>query len=296
MLATIILDTFKRDEALAIAAALDEICSPDDTYAFSSACIYAFWNVPKQEILYIGLAKDVARRFRQHTGLVQCEDNCCKRKQIESYFSSNERIGYSVIVQSSLCQPTTKEDEEVIAAAIGDDPFNCDVSDIFDAEENIAMAEGMLLELHNQLGDRLPSWNKIGGAQRGRRHLSFFEYFPHLKSMQGELSGKSEQEIEEELAAESPYDLLLNVEGSALSELNARSTLREIANDPTACEHELLLHGVRMLYATRFVSFEQAIGIQEKQNSFAGPRFEEMKKDGYWNKKVNLLGVAKRKT
>ena len=64
MLATIILDAFAKPEFEEIAAALDEICSPHDHYAFSSAAIYSFWSVPKREILYIGLAKDVARRFR----------------------------------------------------------------------------------------------------------------------------------------------------------------------------------------------------------------------------------------
>lgn len=292
MLATIILDTFKKDELSEIASALDMLCSPDDNYAFSSACIYAFWSVPKQELLYIGLAKEIARRFRQHTGLIQCEENCCKRKQIEDYFSGSERLGYSVMVQSSLCQPTTKEDEEAIAAAIGDDPFSANLKDIFEAEQNVALAEGMLLELHEQLGNRLPAWNKIHGSQVGRKRRSLFEFTAHLKGVQGLLAGKSLEEIEKELKEEgTPFELLLNMEGSELSELNARSTLREMANNATVCEHELLLHGVRMLFATQMVSFEQAIAIQERQNPYAKPRFDRMKEDGYWDKKVALPGI-----
>lgn len=296
MLATIMLDTFKNAEAAEVASALDELCSPNDNYAFSSACIYAFWSVPKQELLYIGLAKNIGRRFRQHTGLVQCEENCCKRKQIEEYFSNNERLGYSVMVQSSLCQPTTKEDEEAIAAAIGDDPFNANLKDIFEAEQNVALAEGMLLELHEQLGERLPAWNKIRGSHVGRKRRSLFEFTAHLKGVQGLLAGKSLEEIEKELEEDgTPFELLLNMEGSELSELNARSTLREIANDATVCEHELLLHGVRMLLASQLVSFEQALAIQERQNPYAKPRFDRMKEDGYWGKKVSLPGIEKEK-
>ena len=296
MLATIILDTFTKNEAPAIATALNEICSPENNYAFSSACIYAFWNVPDQEILYIGLAKNIARRFRQHTGLEQCDENCCKRKQIETYFANKERLGYSVMVQSSLCQPTTKMDEELIAAAIGDDPFTADLKDIFEAEQNVALAEGMLLELHNQLGDRLPEWNKIHGSRHGRKLRSLFEFTTRIKMIEGLAAGKSFEEIEKELEDDGmPFELLLNIEGSELSELNARSTIREIAEDATVCEHELLLHGVRMLLATQFVSFEQAVAIQEHQNPYAEPQFSRMKKDGYWNKQVNLLGITKGK-
>ena len=120
-----------------------------------------------------------------------------------------------------------------------------------------------------------------------------FEYTSQLKTVQGLLRGKSAQEIEKELEDETPFELLLNFEGSELSELNARSTLREIAEDATICEHELLLHGVRMLFATRLVTFEQAIGIQERQNPEAKPRFEYMKAHGYWNKTVTLPGIVK---
>ena len=81
------------------------------------------------------------------------------------------------------------------------------------------------------------------------------------------------------------------MEGAELSELNARLTLREIANDATVCEHELLLHGVRMLLASQLVTFERAISIKEHGNEYAKPRFDRMKKDGYWEKKVTLPGI-----
>ena len=86
MLATIILDAFQKDECRSIADALDVICSPDDTYGFASACVYAFWSVPERELLYIGLARNISHRFQQHTRLITCEPNSCKSKEIETYF------------------------------------------------------------------------------------------------------------------------------------------------------------------------------------------------------------------
>lgn len=297
MLATIILDTFARKEALEIAAALDELCSPEDAYCFSSAAIYAFWSVPRQELLYIGLAKDVASRFRQHTGLVDCAAKCCKREQIDEYFTTNERLGYSVMVQSSLMQPTTKVDEKAIAKALLDDPFSdeVDLEDIFGAEESIAVAEGMLLELHRQLGDKLPIWNKIGGSIAGRKRRSLYEYTAHMRAIQGILAGKLFEDIEMELEeAGFPFELLLNLEGAELSVLNAHSTLREMSADPTTAYYETLLHGVRMLVATQLVPYETAMKLHERSCDTVQEYFDEMKAVGYLQKVVSLLGVQRK--
>src|SRR6516164_5814339 len=115
MLATIILDSFARDEPAEIASALDDLCSPDDNYGFASACIYAFWSLPGQDLLYVGLAREVARRFRQHTGLIDCDPACCKRRQIEQYYQTNQRLGYSIIVQSFLDQSVSEKDRRELA-------------------------------------------------------------------------------------------------------------------------------------------------------------------------------------
>lgn len=291
MLATIIIDSFTKAEVGEIAAALDELCSPMDDYAFSSAAIYSFWSVPEQEILYIGLAKDVTQRFKQHTGLVACDPACCKSRELADYFSTKDRIGYSVIVQSTMCSPLTKDDEETIRKALDDDAATVDVRDIFEAEENIAVAEGMLIELFEQLDDRLPKWNKIRGAERGRQQRSFYSLSSRMKAIQGKLAGKSLEEIEEEINAETPYELLLSLEGSELSQLNARATLREIADNATFCEHELLLHGIRMGIVSLNSSFEQALDTQLTFNEFAKGRVDQMKEDGYWERKVSIPGL-----
>jgi len=118
---------------------------------------------------------------------------------------------------------------------------------------------------------------------------SFFSHFDRLRAVQRLLVGKSIEEIKQENAAEGPpYELLLNLEGSELSELNARATLREIAENATVCEHELLLHGIRMLMVAGNGSFEQSLRIQLQVNEYASGRIDRMKADGYWERKVRI--------
>ena len=234
MLATIILDSFTRDEANEIAQALDMICAPDDNYGFASACIYSFWSLPGQDVLYIGLAKDVARRFRQHVGLLSCDPACCKRGKIDNYFRTHDRLGFSIIVQSSLNQPATEADREQLAE-LYDDGFPACVTDINDGVENIIVAEGFMLNLHHQLGDKLPPWNEQHGSKRGHRLRSLVPLRDKI-DMTVEIvrTGKSPEQIKREWAKRGPsYELLLNITGHELSDLNAKSTLRQIASDAT---------------------------------------------------------------
>lgn len=290
MLATIILDTFIRTEANEISEALDMLCSPLDNYAFSSAAIYAFWSVPEREILYIGLAKDVAKRFRQHLGLVACDPTCCKINQLDDYFQSKKRIGYSVIVQSSLCSPVSENDKQVVIETIGDDDAaNVDVADVFEAKENITIAEGMLIGMFEQLADRLPKWNRIRGSKHGRNSKSLYSHYSRMRTIELLNAGITLDEIRRKLAEEgTPYDLVLNIEGSELSQLNARATLREIADNATICENELFLHGVRMLLISNGWTFEQAAAYQLYHNPFAKDRIEHLIDSGYLERKVTL--------
>ena len=284
MLATIILDTFTKDEVNEIATALDTLCSPEDHYAFSSAAVYSFWSVPEREFLYIGLAKNVTQRFQQHTGLIACDPLSCKSKELEDYFSRWKRIGYSVCVQSSMCSPLNAEDEETLLEAIEEDIYNVNLRDIFEAGENITLAEGMLI------GDCLPKWNKVRGAQRGRKQHSFYPNSNNIKLIAGLLEGKTFEQVEEEIADKSPRnELRLNMRGSKLSELNARATLREIADNSTFCAYELLLHAVRMMMVSNDSSFEKALQFQLSQNHVDQHLVEQMKVDGYCNRVVSLL-------
>ena len=51
MFGTIIVDSYSKDEIDIIVDSLDEICSPNDFYGWSSAGIYSFWNYYTKEII-----------------------------------------------------------------------------------------------------------------------------------------------------------------------------------------------------------------------------------------------------
>lgn len=52
---------------VAEANAIDDLCSPKDNYGWASAGIYCFW-------VYIGLAGDLAERFKQHNGILPTKE------------------------------------------------------------------------------------------------------------------------------------------------------------------------------------------------------------------------------
>ena len=104
MFGTVILDAYTKDEKFDMARAIDDLCSPSDNYGWASAGIYCFWDYYAEAILYIGLAGDLAERFKQHNGILPLKSGS-KQKEIEDYFSKNDRLGYTIFVQSSLSQP-----------------------------------------------------------------------------------------------------------------------------------------------------------------------------------------------
>ena len=292
MLATIILDSFSKVEASEIADALDMICSPDETYGFASACIYAFWSIPERDVLYIGLARDVTSRFRQHTGLRACDPASCKRKEIDAYFEDHPRLGYSIMVQSTLDQPVS-ETERAELAELYDDAFAADVADFFHGEENIVLAEGFLLELHRQLGDRLPPWNKMHGSVRGRQRRSLSDHREQIRTVVEMVrTGKQPDQIIREMAEKGPpYELLLNLTGEEMSFLNANSTLRQIAKDNTVEGHEEFLHGVRIHMLLHGSTFADAIRFQLDQTPYYQSRVEAMTESGYLHQTPVVLGL-----
>ena len=87
MFGTVIIDAYRKEEALEMADAIDDLCSPTDNYGWASAGIYCFWDYYAEAVLYIGLAGDLAERFKQHNGILPIKEGS-KQKQIEDYFSS----------------------------------------------------------------------------------------------------------------------------------------------------------------------------------------------------------------
>jgi len=222
---TFIADAYTRDEAKEIADSLEEICSPNDIYGWASSGIYSFWNYYTKEIYYIGLAIDLGERFKQHNGILPTIDNGCKYKQITDYFSKNQKLGYSIFVQSPLSQAQTHRNQNDLHF----DEYNEWVN--LESKENIKIIEGSFIGAFKKRNGKLPRWNKVEGSIIGSERATLEMY----EQLAGCLIGNK-------------YDPLV-----------ARSSLREIASDAAFAYYETWLHGIRISMLSRQVSFEQVL-------------------------------------
>ena len=55
MFGTVIIDAYRKDEAIEMAKAIDDLCSPKDNYGWASAGIYCFWDYYAEAVPYVGL-------------------------------------------------------------------------------------------------------------------------------------------------------------------------------------------------------------------------------------------------
>jgi len=243
---TIILDSYTKDEVREIAIAIDDICSPSDTYCFASAGIYCFWNYDTREVLYLGLAVDLSERFKQHNGLIKCNPSGCKVKQIEEYFETHERIGYSILVQSPMSQPITARNKEVISNFANEWTSQ-------EGKDAIRHMEGLLIESTAIAEGSMPSWNKVGGSVSGQKAASV-----------------------------ETYSFIDDFTNNSVSYFVARRTLRELSQDGKAAWYENCLHGVRMMMLIG-MSFAKAYEFQEdfQQGSFGLNTYRKMREEGY---------------
>jgi hypothetical protein len=146
-LATVIRDVYRSEERTELRDALRSLL-PVGGYSWHPSGVYCFWDPDTRDILYIGLAKDIERRFAQHNGLVGSSTRGNKRAKIEAWFAEHPRLGYSIIVQSAAV---------VLLEDFGLDTFS----------EIIAIGEGQLIEAHLQRFGVRPPWNAIGGSTHG---------------------------------------------------------------------------------------------------------------------------------
>lgn len=245
MFGTIILDAYKKEEVHSFSEIIEEICSPLDTVGWASAGIYSFWNYDSKEILYIGLASDLYIRFKQHNGLLPIANNACKYEQIQEYFQTHERLGYTILVQSTLSQPIVHRNEKMYRDFLNV-PKGISVENYAGEEglENIRRAEGQLIEAYKMVVGDIPPWNKIGGDIQGRKAATEGNFLQIVKAFS---------------------------EGNTKNYLVSRSSLRELAENPTYEWFELQLHGLRMLMLNMRMSFDEAVKAQLLLN----PYFED---------------------
>ncbi|QWG87385.1 GIY-YIG nuclease family protein [Bacillus mycoides] len=226
MFGTIIQDAYTKDETNQIVEALKDLCNSHHAYGWSSAGIYCFWNYTTKEVLYIGLAIDLLKRFKQHNGIIQMDASGCKFEKIQDHFDTHEKIGYSVFVQSSHHQPVYSGNK----AKWGQfDPTQFPVTE--QAKEDIKTVEGILIETYKMKHGNLPPWNRVGGSTEGQ-----------------------------EVATDGNYILVDSFTHQNISPFTAKHTLREISADATYLWYEEYLHAARMLMLNGMrVPFNQAL-------------------------------------
>lgn len=207
MFATIILDAYGTEDRVQMAAAIEELCAPSDNYGWASNGIYSYFSPDNQQLMYLGLASDLAERFRQHNGLIPCEPDCCKKQQINEYFTRRPKIGFGLLLMSPLEQMDVAKHRRLFAE-----------SEDVEGNWHAQVAEGALIETHRKAMGILPQWNRIGGAKFGQR-----------------------------LASSAMQHYIAALSGQTGSFLVAKSTLRELANDATLTAYEEKLHDARCM-------------------------------------------------
>ncbi len=217
MLATIVLDAYEQSETEEIANALSEICSADQSSGWSSAGIYCYWNYYTKEILYFGLAVDLFERFKQHNGLISTNSRTGnKYNKIQEYFKTNQKLGFSIFLQSSLSQPFTSKLKNEYR-----DIWELNKEEIEsigkDGRQSVQFMEGVLIKCFQNKTGNLPSWNKIGG------------------SILGQLQATSEDEVLMSLFTNE------NPNGNV-----SRATIRELAINSEYNLYESQLHAYRI--------------------------------------------------
>ena len=262
MFGTIIMDAYTINEAKKMAKFIDENCSPLDNWGWASAGIYSFWNYYNKEILYIGLASDLSVRFKQHNGLIQISEGACKCLQIQEYFASQEKLGYSILVQSPLSQPIVQRNKKVYRKFLNA-PKGTPIPDYAGSEgiKNIREAEGQLIESYRQVLGDVPSWNKIGGDVGSRKNASFDNYQLVIKAF---------------------------ANGSLGDFLVSRSSIRELAKNATYSWFESQLHGLRMMMLTMQITIDEAVRLQKKLNPFFETQWNRIIESKYLEKEISI--------
>ena len=232
MFGTVIIDAYRKSETRELAEAIEDLCRPNDSYGWASAGIYCFWDYYIEEILYIGLAGDLSERFRQHNGILPLKHGS-KQDKIEQYFSCNERLGYTIFVQSPLSQPLVHRNRTHYKKFATQ--RNAPVEDLLSKEgkADIHRVEGILIESYRRKHGHLPPWNEIGGSKEGQNSVRLNNY-NIVKSFS------------------SPDDYARNP-------IVSRSTIRELSNNAIYTAFESYLHAVRMYMLMFGMEYQDAL-------------------------------------
>ncbi len=260
MFGTVIIDAYAQSETEQMAFAIDDLCCPCDNYGWASAGIYSFWDYNTHEVLYIGLASDLANRFKQHNGMLSMPEEGCKIAHISEYFKSHDKLGYTIFVQSPLSQPMVHRNRELFEKMASE--HNSNIKD-YASEQGIAdikRVEGILIEAYNQYYGRFPAWNKVGGSLAGQHRVM-------------------ENNINIVKCFSNPQMYTVNP-------IVSRSTIRELSNNPTYEGYESYLHAVRMYVLIFGMDYSSALTFANKMDKYGW--YKRMCDDGYMEKQLIL--------
>ncbi|MEH7856457.1 GIY-YIG nuclease family protein [Bacillus thuringiensis] len=250
MFGTIIQDAYTKDETEQMADALEDICNSHHEYGWSSAGIYCFWNYTTKEVLYIGLAVDLLTRFKQHNGIIQTDPASCKYEKIQEHFETNDKIGYSVFLQSTHFQPVHRGNRN---EWIGFEPTQFSYTQ--DSLADMRLTEGILIQTYRLHHESLPPWNRIGGERAGQ-----------------------------DVAIPGNYIFVQSLTHQNISPFIAKHTIREISSDPTYLFYEEELHSVRMSMGLGS-NFDDALETYRVHNE---PNYNRIIGDNYLNHQLNF--------
>lgn len=260
MFGTVILDAYTKEETEELAFAIDDLCSPNDGYGWSSAGIYSFWDYDTNKILYIGLASDLYERFRQHNGLLPISYEACKYVQIQEYFKSHGKLGYTIFVQSPLSQPCIHRNKELYKAIAIEE--NTSVENYVSTQgiDDIKRVEGILIESYRSATGRFPPWNKVGGSIVGQQNVM-----------------KNNINIVNSFCTPQLYN-----ENPIVS----KSTIRELSNNSIYVSYETYLHSAREFVLTFGLDYQNALELQNRNDIFNN--YQRIVNAGYLDKQLIL--------
>lgn len=257
MFGTVIIDAYRKEETQEMSEAIEDLCCPNDNTGWASSGIYCFWDYYAEEVLYIGLAGDLAERFRQHNGILPLKQGS-KQSKIEDYFSKNETLGYTIFVQSPLSQPLVHRNRKTYEKFAKQQ--NSPVEDLLSEEgrDNIKIVEGILIESYRRKYGHFPPWNDVGGSTQGQNRVM-------------------ENNINIVKSFCKPDQFTINP-------IMSRSTIRELSNNAEWEWYEIFLHTARMYLLTMGMEYKDALKFTIENDSIN--TYDRMKESGYLQKKL----------
>lgn len=181
-----------------------------------------------------------------------------KQKQIEDYFSRNERLGYTIFVQSPLSQPLVHRNRKVYEKFAKQQ--NSPIEDMLSEQgrDDIKRVEGILIESFRRKYGHFPLWNSMGGSMVGQ-----------TKVMENNIN---------------IVNSFCQPDNYVINPIVSRSTIRELSRNPEWEWYENYLHAARMNLLILGMEYDEALEFINKNDTLG--TYERMKKSGYLRKRL----------